>query len=224
MLRLIPILAALALLTALTGCWRSVSWHQKLTLVVDTSEGEATGSSVVAVSVRYLRQSIGNEVEYDLTGEATVVEVAPGKYLFALLGGSEERFHAAAKGRFASERRGDWLFEIPKQTQPVELFPDHMPMLVTFKDITDPKTVELVDPFDLSASFGPGVSLKAVTLEITKERVTEGRVEEMLEWLTWTDQKWQDYACSTYGCNDNPIRLLKPDGRYRSLVSTDFVK
>jgi len=55
--------------------------------------------------------------------------------------------------------------------------------MVTFDDITDPATVRRVDPADLAASFGPGVSLKAVTLEITRAPVTEGRVEAVLEWL-----------------------------------------
>lgn len=57
------------------------------------------------------------------------------------------------------------------------------PMLVTFDDIADPASVKLVDPADLAASFGPGVRLKAVTLEVTDEPVTEGRVKGVLGWL-----------------------------------------
>ena len=56
-------------------------------------------------------------------------------------------------------------------------------MLVTFDDITKPETVRRVNPEDLAAVFGEGVRLKAVTLEITDEAVTEGRVEAVLGWL-----------------------------------------
>ncbi len=56
-------------------------------------------------------------------------------------------------------------------------------MLVTFDDITKPQTVREVDSEDLAAVFGEGVRLKALTLEITREAVTEGRVEGVLGWL-----------------------------------------
>jgi hypothetical protein len=52
---------------------------------------------------------------------------------------------------------------------------DKYPLLVTFTDIADPKTVTKVDPDNLAATFGPGVALKRITLEITDEKVTEGR-------------------------------------------------
>ena len=63
---------------------------------------------------------------------------------------------------------------------PVPLPADGLPVLVTFDDIADPTSVERVDPADLTASFGPGVELKAVTLEITDEPVTVGYVEAVL--------------------------------------------
>lgn len=58
------------------------------------------------------------------------------------------------------------------------------PMLVTFGDVTDPLSVKMVDPKDLAASFGTGIRLKSVTLEVTDEPVTEGVVVEKLRWLT----------------------------------------
>jgi hypothetical protein len=55
-------------------------------------------------------------------------------------------------------------------------------MLVTFGDIKDPKSVKRVDPDDLSASFGAGVKLKAITVEITDDAVTTG-IGGRLGWL-----------------------------------------
>lgn len=58
-----------------------------------------------------------------------------------------------------------------------------LPLMVTFADIVDSKTVNRVDPDDLAASFGAGVRLKAVTLTVAEEPVTEGKVEAVLGWL-----------------------------------------
>lgn len=164
----------------------SGSWHQRLTVTVETPNGEVSGSAVSKIRYTYYAnpsKMTGREVSYDLTGEATVVEVLPGRYLFALIDGSEERFATAAMDRFEGMTRGEWLRQIPRQTEPVTLTGDKTPMLVTFDDITKPETVRLADPDDLAGSFGPGVSLKAVTLEITDEPVTEGRLDALLGWL-----------------------------------------
>ncbi len=178
---------ALPALLALPGCLPEThAWHQKLTLVIDTPSGEVTGSSVAAIRVNFYEDPpplTSTEVEYGVTGEATMVEVVPGRYLFALLGGSEQRFYAATQDRFGRMTRGEWLREIPKQTEPVSLLPGYVPMLVTFDDVTKPETVREVDPADLAAVFGAGVRLKAATLAITEEPVTEGRVKGVLGWL-----------------------------------------
>jgi len=206
MKRLTAVVAALVLLTALAGCWQTKhAWHQKLTLVVETPTGEVSGSAVVGITAWFGQlPASASEVEYDVIGEATMVEIAPGKYLFALLGDPSEYFHHAARERFEGMTRQEWLYEIPKQSEPVELFPGHMPMLVTFEDVTKPETVKLVDPLDLAASFGPGVSLKVVTLEITDEAVTNGRVEVVLGsnfFSTWAERHQQEIAKGNINAN-----------------------
>jgi hypothetical protein len=192
------VLSLLALsLLVLAGCRDKHEWHQKLTVVVETPAGERSGAAVVEVRAAFGRIPLsGNEVEYHYTGEATVVEVAPGKYLFALLGGTEERFACSVgtamnwgSGPWSpgpgSKDRGEWLAEIPQMAgqPPAPVPPRCLPMLVTFSDISDPKSVQRVDPEDLAASFGPGMRLKAVTLGVTEESVTEGQVEAVLGWL-----------------------------------------
>lgn len=46
---------------------------------------------------------------------------------------------------------------------------------MTLNDVARPETVQAADPADLTASFGPGVNLKSVTPDVTKEPVIEGR-------------------------------------------------
>jgi hypothetical protein len=177
------LLVALCLL-ALTGCRDRHEWRQKLTLVVQTPAGGVSGSAVVGVTALFgTIPATGTEVEYSLQGEATVVEVTPGRYLFALVPGAEEQFYAAARDRFSGMQRGAWLAEIPRQTEGISLLPDALPMLVTFTDVADPASVTLVNPADLAASFGPGVALKGAWLEITDEPVSEGGVAAVLGWL-----------------------------------------
>jgi hypothetical protein len=185
------IVSVLVLLTALSGCWQSVSWHQKLTLVIETPTGEVTGSAVTSVSITEsgaMSRKIGNAVGISVTGEAVVVEVAPGQYLFALLDGAEHWADPLA----APDIRDPWPWwrSIAASKETAVLGGNLIPMLVTFDDINDPASVKLVNPSDLAASFGPGVNLKAVTLAITGEPMTEGRVEAVLGWLhdVWPNQ------------------------------------
>ncbi len=175
--------------------WRlaypSYSWRQKLTVAVETPEGVKAGSSVAAVEWRDGPDLFPDapHVTSSMRGEATVVDLGGGRTLFALIGGSERRALRAFSGEplppdtdslmpFAG-RAAD-----AKGQPPVALSRENYPLMVTFTDIADPKTVKRVDPDNLAATFGPGTRLASVTLTITDEPVTEGKVEEVLGWLS----------------------------------------
>jgi hypothetical protein len=55
-------------------------------------------------------------------------------------------------------------------------------MFVKFRDLNDPTSVEVVDPNDLAASFGPGVKLVEATIAVTPDAVTDG-IDSRLPWL-----------------------------------------
>lgn len=186
------LLLLLALLS-LAGCER-YSWRQKLTVTVETPAGEVSGSSVSQVSWRkHWIRTDGMGWDYDLTGEAVVVEVTPGRFLYALLKGAGTTEYmgsvaaASIAGRTSRVIDGALFDEVrDKRDRAAGMIavPEYQyPMLVTFGDITDPASVTLVDPADLAASFGPGVRLKSVTLQVTDEAVTERLVEGVLRWL-----------------------------------------
>ncbi|NML73644.1 hypothetical protein HHL25_05830 [Rhizobium sp. S-51] len=190
-------LKVIAVIAAVMVCWRAIypvySWHQKLTVTVETPDGPVTGSSVVAVewssSPKLLPDMPG--AGHQFRGEATVVWLPGGRYLFALLPGSDFRAlsvfapdkmpkhsWAAIRAFLPAAARGSWSGgEIRTLT------PDQYPLLVTFGDIDDPASVKLVDPADLEASFGPGYRLASITMAITNEAVTKGKVENVMEWL-----------------------------------------
>ncbi|MER9135189.1 hypothetical protein NKI20_02605 [Mesorhizobium sp. M0830] len=173
-------------LTMLAGCnpfpvtWQ---WNQKLTIEVVTPQGVTSGSAVTHV-IWQDANAVGNYPS-SYSGEATVVEVLPKQYLFALVG-EETKYiamHAFEKeiGFFSVTPTG---FSVAAQMRGSHDVPlQYYPSLVTFTDISDPRTVQWVDPKNLSASFGPGVTLKRITLEITNDSVTEGKIEGVLRWL-----------------------------------------
>lgn len=165
------------------------AWRQKITVTIDTPAGEVSGSWVSEVSWRkqWIRWD-GMGWYYDLTGEAVVVEVTPGRYLFRLLKGAgttEYTGSVAAASISGPEGRvieADLFDEVRDQRDRaagvIGVPAYQYPMLVTFADITDPASVQLLDPANLAASFGPGVRLKAVTLEMT-----DRSLKALLAWL-----------------------------------------
>ena len=187
-------LVLVALTFGLSACGESHSWRQKTIIEVETPHGLVSGGSVVQVNLRWFGQleqdlAQGHAVNASSSGEASFVEVMPGKYLFALsvsdpsertlmtFGGDVDAYGRLKEDTKTISRRIPWLRET--RAIPAKFYP----MLVTFDDINDPKSVKKVDPANLAASFGSGVSLKSISLEITDEPVTEGKVEAVLGWL-----------------------------------------
>jgi hypothetical protein len=71
-----------------------------------------------------------------------------------------------------------------------------LPELVRFRDINDPQTREPVSPYDLAGSFGPGVQLKRVMLQLT----TDDPVAPPPEiWPQWMKAKRQNTEFKGYG-------------------------
>ena len=113
-----------------------------------------------------------------------MVELSPGKFLFALLGegSTKELATRTFKDQLPYDPDESWAkIETLRETHAIN--PDDYPLLVTFTDINNPTSVKEVNPADLAATFGQGYRLKDITLEITDEKVTEGIAEATLPWL-----------------------------------------
>lgn len=87
-------------------------------------------------------------------------------------------------------------------------------MLVTFRDIDDPASVEKVDPANLAATFGEGVSLKRITVELTDGPVTRG-IEERLPWLPNVYENLRSKDFKPEGI---------PVGNFKKLFSTELAQ
>jgi hypothetical protein len=179
--------------TTFTGC--SQSPHHKvrfrMTVEVETPEGLKTGSSVMEMSAWMGAYKFPGTTGAGQTfrGEAVAVDLPRGQTLFALVtngynGATQDVQDAIVRnleppGIPAGEKLVA-LFE--KLSRPESIgrtfeVVDHphalRPPLVRFRDIRDPTSVELVDPNDLTKSFGPGVKLKRIVLIVTDEPVTK---------------------------------------------------
>ncbi|MBA3967765.1 MAG: hypothetical protein H0X47_18690 [Nitrospirales bacterium] len=166
----------------------SYTWHQKMTVEVEVDGQVYIGSSVVEMTVSghpALLPEIGVR-DLAIRGEAVMVGLPMNRSLFALLTYDAfltgKVFHDLTGGVVSAPEKG-WAREIRKVRETRALDQKDYPLLVTFTDLTDPTTVKQVDPGNLAATFGPGVSLKRITLEITDEPVTEGKIEQLLPCL-----------------------------------------
>lgn len=190
MKRYVKKLLILALPTLLlVGCGEEEKWHQKLTVTVATPQGDVVGSSVTEVELTLREEALWMTTGYDYKinhrGEAVVVEVQPGKYLFAVL---EQKQQLLALKVIAGDRAWGQPTKADREKVkthlgPVSLGSSDYPLLVMFTNINDPKSVQEVKPAKLADRFGAGYALKSVTLEITDEAVTSGVVEKVIPWI-----------------------------------------
>ena len=161
------------------------SWTQELTIVVATPDGEVSGSSVTRIKAKKVDwgplQARG--VTYRVSGEAVMVELAPGRYLFALLQGMDTLawgvFPQYAPSRdFDSWAGGLSDFQVTDAIVPQRSYP----VLVTFDDIDDPTSIKRVEPDDLAATFGEGFALKEMRLSVNTVKRQSAKLESVLTW------------------------------------------
>jgi hypothetical protein len=147
--------------TLLSGCWLFPSeWNSKMTVTVSTPHGDVSGSAV-----RWHRleeDPVLPQTHYTQKGEAVVVEVAPGRYLFALI---EEHRPQDELIYFPGEAPLQSTPKLSGLTGKLVTVPSHQyPMLVTFGVINDPKSVKEVNGSNFATTFGAGYALKSITL------------------------------------------------------------
>lgn len=171
------------------------SVRYKITVLVDTPEGPRSGSSVLEFTTtkNLIALPESHSVSQTMRGEAVIVELPGNQTLFALLRQDGTRDIGELIGRTLYPDGRQRAVERTAGDLPVQmnrwlviggrhLNEPGIPMLVRFRDINDPKTVEKVDPGNLEASFGPDMKLKAITVQVTTEPVMH-RIAQRLPWI-----------------------------------------
>lgn len=203
-MRLLKLFIIICFGFVLAGCSDTYQWNEKVTLEVETPDGLKTASAVQSVTVVHTKAGLPEMkgVRVSIRGEAVVMEVSPGRYLFALLKGQDNQWQRFSlihdrkltelfrevippkKGQYKDPTQAERVtLTLKTKGHVIDIPKSYYPLLVAFKDIKDPATVEKVFHSDLAATFGPGIKLKRITIEVTDEPVTKGRVEKVLGWV-----------------------------------------
>lgn len=179
---------------ALAGC--SKSYRYKLTVGVNTPDGVKRASSVVEVVVQNVvfpeRGTFSS-----LRGEALYVDLGSGaRPLIVLLTNQFRGYYgwtryAGPNLEFVCELYNvapppnimDAMATIARQRGPRKIDSGRLPDLVTFADVNSPGSVIQVNPDNLQATLGPGVSWNDITFEVTDEPITTG-IKPRLPWLS----------------------------------------
>ncbi len=167
-------------------------FRYRLTAIVDTPEGQRTGSSVIQLQWPFGGKGVGTlqggGISYN--GEAPVVDLPGGRKLFVLLSkeGDYDWAPWSLRGVFRNftnpvdEPRT--VRRLPRRARGTPgSTVDNRPDMGTFGDLSDPASLRQVDPDDLAAAFGKGYALKGLTVQLTDAPVTSG-IKKVLPWLS----------------------------------------
>lgn len=180
----------------LIGCTRSLPTYRfRLSVHVDTPQGEQTGTSVIEVhTVDQGKGFPGPEaggIRISFRGEAASLKMPNGVYVFAMLRGKETHsaqtiasapFAATRAPVIAGESYDDRLGRVMGVAGAHELPLSSYPQFVYFENISDPASVQEVLPDDFANVFGDGISLRGVTTEIVDDPV-KFEIPQILPWI-----------------------------------------
>jgi hypothetical protein len=187
----------------LSGCiGEKHTFRYRLTLSVNVDGTVHTGSSVIEDTfidqVALAGLAGGIPWATRLGGEAVAVDLGARGILFCVLRRDPTRnlsrdaelfpllvfgdYFAAGFPVTDSAKFGAQIRELVRYKPKRGVDPDALPMLVRFRDLHNPASVERVDPANLPGRLGAGIELAGATMEITDDPVTTG-VDNVLRWL-----------------------------------------
>jgi hypothetical protein len=217
-----------ALVSSAAGCiYPPHRYRYRMTVEADTPEGLRTGSAVRELTWSRDGGPSASSFHLDERGEAVAIDLPGGRTLFVLLDvNAFDTVWAGFGGGNKQPSVKDWLDRADADRQSHTYPPraalraqrQDYPRLVTFTNIRDPKSVQAVDPDNLASSFGPGVTLKRITLQITDDPVTKG-IEKRLGWFRAIAKSGGSLIPMEKASNDGPARYKPKAGYDASLVN-----
>jgi hypothetical protein len=164
------------------------TYRYRLNVEVEQAGKVYGGSKIIEV-----RRGKGiNEIGAEVTGEAVAVDLGEGDALFAVLSapdGYEGWPYAIAHKAFA-ERLGTVgmvnegaLTRLTRlKGASATLSYAQYPMLVRFRDINDPTSIQAVNPNNPTASFGVKTNIRRISIQITNDPPSK-TISKRLKWL-----------------------------------------
>jgi hypothetical protein len=227
--KILAIVAALVLAgyVVYSLIYPTISLRYRLTLDVDVDGVTHTGSGVVEVVYKFEPHPFNiDDFQFypgHLHGNAITVDLGDRGLLF-VVDINATLYDALTKLPLAPEyttlcslplRANDFgrrpklvtdpktIREVKLNRAPIDFPPKELPMLVRFRFLGDPPSIEQVNPLDLASTFGPGVRLLRATFQITDEPVTP---------IPNTWPKWLvEYKDSPLLIGNNPLMRVGMD-------------
>lgn len=172
------------------------TYNYRLSIFIRTPTGISSGSSIINV-VTTPAINPGNilpwsQVYTRVKGQAVYIDLPNGCVLFALLC-SPDGITNAAGGyalnaliprwkRFDGNSYKKGIDMMLKNKNIGEVLSSYYPMFVTFGDINDPNTIEIVKPENFAKVFGDGYGIDKITAQITSDEETKD-INKKLPWL-----------------------------------------
>ena len=192
-------LAALCVLGFfLTGCNRPAEVRYRVTVEVNDRGTIRSGSSVWSFALAKSMLPLASRYNARFRGDAVAVEIPGRGTLFALVDSAAmypenlfgDRQRTEVKPPRFSDRVED-LHNIKRMDGATATLNCanpawigiRCPKLIRFRNINDPKTLEIVDPENIAELFGNGVNLRKIVIEITNDSVTTG-IDKILPWIS----------------------------------------
>jgi hypothetical protein len=162
------------------------TYRYRLSIAVDVGGETRTASSVI--EVRTITQPMGvifSPIRNEVEGDAVFLDLGAKGNLVATLAfgpnGSEDYAGTLVPTLF--DVGGDDLPKLETLRGSRELTGRFIPTLVTFGNLSDPKTARVVRPDEFEKAFGPDVHFQRAWIEMTTDPVTR-RIEQRLPWIT----------------------------------------
>jgi hypothetical protein len=200
----------------------------RLTIEVQTPGGVRSASGVMAV---YMGKDSGLLPEaggsIGMKGDALFVDLGSGRNLIVALvhGANASNFDGMSRlamNAFAAAGQKVRFKDVNELTGKAQVYGDLIPTLVTFTNLADPKTAQVLDPGNIEAAFGDGFHLNRVILEMVPVRlwpldfggplgepVTRG-IETRLPWVLSV----KGYLSGRFLCNPS-VELCLEVGHFR---------
>lgn len=167
----------------------SYAWRHEITIVVDTPNGPVSASSVHKIRFAKPIKSLGEMDRPSVWVEGEAIELPLGeRSLFVSIAGAQSFLYRAA--RTVGMQKGsivDTVSAMKVYGKPAPMRPRDYPDLVTFRDKTNPLTIREVKPDEMEEVFGPGVTIREITVGRTEKSVDTGNLEKSLGWLNDPD-------------------------------------
>lgn len=176
----------------LTGCgaYGGASYRFRMTVEADTPQGQLTGSSVYEVSAKKMLRLTSEERAGSggTRGQALILDLHNGPVFVTLKMpvAGDHLGTRATKALLPQTRSGDIDANLAAVSElggwfaahKAELPREDWPLMVRFRDINDPGSVERVEP--------GSIGVKRLLLETTSDDLSVG-IQETLPWLTRID-------------------------------------